>query len=764
MKKHLPSLPHPMKWMLLLLSLVALGASAQQTVEIYTDSLYIWGNPCPTPSLATLNVNGDADNYNSVTDSVDVTVFWGDGTSDMQTVQLWEAGVTDFFYGSFNHSYTLAGTYYQQIVATMPNNLADTVNPIDSLYITTNCVIIDGYVYEDLNSNCIRETSDDPAQWRSVTAQSSTGAYLAWGSTDSNGYYSLSVPSGLTGVEVSTYQSGWAMTTTCPSSGFHTINSSSSQSLDFGIECISNSFDRWVWTNAYVAPPGDTGWVSLSARTYSCSTPVLPDTITLVLDPLMHYIGPWSGYPAPDVVNGNVLQWYFSYSASSYSNYWHGFYGRVLISTDTTLSLNDTVCYDTYVGIPVGEIDPQTNTRTRCPVVGVSYDPNNKLANPEGVGPLGNIDTSVATITYRINFQNTGTAPAKNVYILDSITDNLDLSSLRVLEASHDMTLMQAKDRTIRFDFKNIYLPDSTSDEEGSKGHVTVQIDLIENLPVGTQIENTAYIYFDYNAPIITNTALHTIYVAPIVLDPLIIEVIPTPVTCMNTDNGKLQLNILSGVPPYSIAWSNSALTEDQSGLAAGTYTVIVTDDAMRIETESAVVGENRIYEEPTVGELDGAVMVQSWRPYTYSVDEANGSSFEWSAVGGVVLNTTNNQAEIRWNAGPEGTLFITQKDENGCIGNSSTEVQISFVGIEEAPSSSFAMYPNPTDGMVTIQLDELATKGTLQVMDAQGRIVVQEQFSGLQTEFNLAGFSNGIYTVRLSSESSTSTQRLILR
>jgi sucrose-6-phosphate hydrolase SacC (GH32 family) len=28
----------------------------------------------------------------------------------------------------------------------------------------------------------------------------------------------------------------------------------------------------------------------------------------------------------------------------------------------------------------------------------------------------------------------------------------------------------------------------------------------LPNLPLGTQIENTAYIYFDYNAPIITNT------------------------------------------------------------------------------------------------------------------------------------------------------------------------------------------------------------------------------------------------------------------
>jgi hypothetical protein len=57
---------------------------------------------------------------------------------------------------------------------------------------------------------------------------------------------------------------------------------------------------------------------------------------------------------------------------------------------------------------------------------------------------------------------------------------------------------------TIRFN--NIMLPDSTTDYEGSLGYFQYRLKPLQNLPVGTQIENTAYIYFDYNAPIITNT------------------------------------------------------------------------------------------------------------------------------------------------------------------------------------------------------------------------------------------------------------------
>jgi hypothetical protein len=49
-------------------------------------------------------------------------------------------------------------------------------------------------------------------------------------------------------------------------------------------------------------------------------------------------------------------------------------------------------------------------------------------------------------------------------------------------------------------------LPDSTTDYEGSMGYFQYRIKPLPNLPLGSQISNTAYIYFDFNAPIITNT------------------------------------------------------------------------------------------------------------------------------------------------------------------------------------------------------------------------------------------------------------------
>jgi len=63
----------------------------------------------------------------------------------------------------------------------------------------------------------------------------------------------------------------------------------------------------------------------------------------------------------------------------------------------------------------------------------------------------------------------------------------------------------------IQFTFTDILLPDSTTNLAGSNGFVKFKIAQQADLPDGTVIENKAAIYFDFNAPIITNEFFHTI-------------------------------------------------------------------------------------------------------------------------------------------------------------------------------------------------------------------------------------------------------------
>jgi hypothetical protein len=58
----------------------------------------------------------------------------------------------------------------------------------------------------------------------------------------------------------------------------------------------------------------------------------------------------------------------------------------------------------------------------------------------------------------------------------------------------------------VDFVFNNIQLPDSGVNEPGSNGYVQYKIKPKSTLSIGAEIENTAFIYFDFNLPVMTNT------------------------------------------------------------------------------------------------------------------------------------------------------------------------------------------------------------------------------------------------------------------
>ena len=145
-----------------------------------------------------------------------------------------------------------------------------------------------------------------------------------------------------------------------------------------------------------------------------------------------------------------------------------------------------------------------------CVEVIGAYDPNIKSVIPVGIGPNHEIDKSWA-LDYTIQFQNTGNDTAFLVVLRDTLSENLDLSTIQVKGASHNFTWNLNPDRELVFTFENILLVDSFTNEPGSHGIVRFEITPDINLIPGDLIENRAGIYFDFNDPIITNTVWHTI-------------------------------------------------------------------------------------------------------------------------------------------------------------------------------------------------------------------------------------------------------------
>ena len=139
-----------------------------------------------------------------------------------------------------------------------------------------------------------------------------------------------------------------------------------------------------------------------------------------------------------------------------------------------------------------------------------AFDPNDKIGYPVGRGTANLIDEN-QEIEYRIRFQNTGTDTAFNVYILDTLSSFLDITSIRIGASSHDYEFDILDTNVLRFYFRDIMLPDSNVNEPASNGFVKFRVAQMPDNPIGTEILNSAGIYFDFNEPVITNQTVHRI-------------------------------------------------------------------------------------------------------------------------------------------------------------------------------------------------------------------------------------------------------------
>lgn len=164
------------------------------------------------------------------------------------------------------------------------------------------------------------------------------------------------------------------------------------------------------------------------------------------------------------------------------------------------LNSGDILHYTAQINAGTDET-PADNTLTLNQTVINSFDPNDKTCL-EG--------TSIAQakvgdyVHYLIRFENTGTANAQNIVVKDEIDGaKFDLSSLVALNGSHNFVTRITNGNTVEFIFENIQLPFNNATNDG---YVSFKIKTKSTLSLGDSFSNTAKIYFDYNAPIVTNT------------------------------------------------------------------------------------------------------------------------------------------------------------------------------------------------------------------------------------------------------------------
>jgi uncharacterized repeat protein (TIGR01451 family) len=453
-----------------------------------------------------------------------------------------------------------------------------------------------GTIFLDNNSNCTFENMDNSFNNFSMKLYNDSDSLISQTYSISNGVYQFPQEFGTYKVEIDTLNQPFSIQ--CQSvDTIITLNSQNIliDSINFALSC-KPGFDigvQSVLTNGWVFPEqnndlkiiaGDLSqWYNMN-----CAVGISGEVQISVSGPVTYL------YPSEEALTPAVLGNVFNYTIPDFGNLDISTAFGLIFKTDTTAQAGDQICVSINVTPINGDNNMSNNAFEYCYQVVNSYDPNMKEVYPINVEP-GFEDY----FTYTIHFQNTGSAPAFNIRLLDTLDANLDLETFQVINYSH-FNKVNVVGNQLNVYFPNIMLADSTSDVEGSKGFVQYRIKPKANLALGTQIKNTAYIYFDFNAPIVTNTTINE-YVEKVSIsekENSNIFVFPNPFSTSTTiafknslTDADIKLYNVYGQEVRLIAdFSGDKLKIERENLANGIYYLKVGNDNRASETVKLIL------------------------------------------------------------------------------------------------------------------------------------------------------------------------------
>lgn len=257
---------------------------------------------------------------------------------------------------------------------------------------------------------------------------------------------------------------------------------------DVKLSLINSTF-RCNITTPYWIDIYNRGTVSEDTRVY------------FIHDPLLTYMG---SNPAASFTSGDSIFWDFN----QVSPFTHKQVVVYLKTPTPTISVNQQL--KTEAGLKLINTGVSLGYDTLSDIIRCSYDPNDKVVKPVGAFAQ-HLTLKNDSLTYTIRFQNTGTDTAFTVLIYDTLNQNFDIKTFHLLASSHQVDVKYDNRGNLRFAFNNILLPDSNINELASHGFVRYSIKPKQNLFDSTLVKNKAYIYFDFNQPIVTNTTFNTL-------------------------------------------------------------------------------------------------------------------------------------------------------------------------------------------------------------------------------------------------------------
>ncbi|MEO0898162.1 MAG: T9SS type A sorting domain-containing protein [Bacteroidota bacterium] len=587
-------------------------------------------------------------------------------------------------------------------------------------------ILISGTVYFDSDQNCFQDSTEVGTP--NILVYASTGYGVL---TDSLGNYTLEIEPG----------SG---TLTAYPPNDPSICSSAPYSFNYSATGIDTTGVDFPWYNHPVQDlrvfiGGSTirsGFPNrVSPRVYNWGDITMNGTVEFTYDSALCL---QSISPAPLSVDSanRTITWDFMNLLPST---WEQF--DVWFKPDSTLVIGDFLEFSAVVYPIVGDDDSTDNRRTRIRQIRGPFDPNNKEVSPRGIREPGYILASENIRTYTVNFQNIGNYPAKNVLIRDTLDTDLDISSIQPETSSHPYALSIRPGRILEFYFEDINLPDSISDPIGSNGYVSFNVSHDPNLPTGTVFTNKAGIYFDFNAPIITNEVSNTIYAQP--------EIALPNDSRRYCEGDELVANVVAeGMEPYTYTWNSgtvenniSQLTSTDSITTSGWYVVEVEDAFGFTAIDSVEIDVRPLPTLSVTWERDISNVI------TFDPGATEADSYLWTFSNGFVSSNPNPSFDFSGVDSLEVNLVAT----NSCGTTEYTELIVLVSNLDVPLIGGVKIYPQPASNFVRISWEHAVANATIQIYSFDGKMVREAKADRLQdVQISTDNLTSGLYMYQI--------------
>ncbi len=202
-----------------------------------------------------------------------------------------------------------------------------------------------------------------------------------------------------------------------------------------------------------------------------------------------------------------------------------------------------------------------------------------------------------------------------------------------------------------------------------------------------------------------------------------------TNVNCRNGATAAINLTVTGGTTPYSYSWSNGASTEDLNNMAAGNYTVTVTDGNNCTSTSATIT-----ITQPTAV-LSGSIVTTA----NVSCNSGANGALDLTVTGGTSpysYSWSNGSATQDISGLYSGNYVVTITDVNGCTTDAT--------GTVSQPAGSLNSSISVTQNVSCFG----GANGAINLTVAGGTTPYTYQWSNGATTQDISGLASGSYTV----------------